>query len=160
MEGNIFCIISNTRLACMSRQARFFRQVSHFPLLESLVTQPIEKMSIFADTLTFFLMPQIIYNVTSSIDDAVVAEWITWMRATHIPEVMQTGLFLDYKFLRVIGPLGEEDTGSTYAVQYILPDIESFLKYKDEFAPALQAKTAQRYGERVHSFRTLLEVVA
>ncbi len=104
-------------------------------------------------------MPQIIYNVTCSVENDIAEEWLVWMRKTHIPEVMQTGLFLSYKFLRVIGPVGEEIAESTYAVQYVLPDIETFLNYTNNFAPALQAKTAQKYGERVLAFRTLLEVM-
>jgi len=100
-------------------------------------------------------MPQIIYNVTCNVETDIANEWITWMRSVHIPEVMQTGLFISYKFMQVIGPaVDEEDSGKTYAVQYILPNIENFLTYK-----ALKEKTFQKYGERVLAFRTLLEMM-
>ncbi|TAE17630.1 MAG: DUF4286 family protein [Bacteroidetes bacterium] len=104
-------------------------------------------------------MPQIIYNVTNAVEEQIIPEWLEWMRRVHIPEVMQTGLFLEYKFLRVIGALGEEDSGGTYAVQYVAESIEKFLDYAENHAPALRAKTQERYGERVMAFRTLLEMM-
>lgn len=104
-------------------------------------------------------MPQIIYNVTCSIEEDIVAEWLTWMRQVHIPEVLQTGLFISHKFLRVIGALEEEEASNTYAIQYVLPDLQSFLNYAENYAPALRAKTQEKYGEKVMAFRTLLEEV-
>lgn len=104
-------------------------------------------------------MPQIIYNVTCSVEEDVVTEWLTWMSQVHIPEVLQTGLFVSHKFLRVIGALGEEETSNTYAIQYVLPDLQSFLNYAEIHAPRLRAKTQEKYGEKVMAFRTLLEEI-
>lgn len=107
-------------------------------------------------------MPKIIYNVTCSVEESIKAEWLTWMQQVHIPEVLQTGLFEGYKFLRVIGALGEEEKeeGGTYAIQYTLSSIEKFLEYADLHAPALRTKTEAKYGDKVMAFRTLLEEFA
>jgi hypothetical protein len=43
-----------------------------------------------------------IYNVTLSIDKVIEPEWVHWMKAEHIPHVMNTGLFTDYKFFKVL----------------------------------------------------------
>ena len=43
----------------------------------------------------------IIYNVTVNIEDDVHEDWITWMKTTHIPEVMSTGYFLENKIAKV-----------------------------------------------------------
>jgi hypothetical protein len=104
-------------------------------------------------------MPQIIYNVTCLVEESILPEWLEWMNKVHIPEVLQTGLFLHHKFLRVIGALGEEEASNTYAIQYTLANIEDFLNYADNYAPALRAKTQEKYGEKVMSFRTLLETI-
>lgn len=101
----------------------------------------------------------IIYNVTLNVEDQIREEWLEWMRETHIPEVLQTGLFKGHKFLRLLDDADENRTGTTYAVQYYLESVEDFLAYTEHFAPALQEKTQAKYGERVLGFRTLLEEV-
>jgi hypothetical protein len=35
----------------------------------------------------------------------------------------------------------------------------AYERYRDEFAPAMQAKTRERYGEQVLAYRSLLEVL-
>ncbi|MEO8589060.1 MAG: DUF4286 family protein, partial [Flavobacteriales bacterium] len=44
----------------------------------------------------------ILYNVTINIDLDVEREWLVWMKETHIPEVMATGLFLESRMFRVL----------------------------------------------------------
>ena len=39
----------------------------------------------------------ILYNVTISIDTSVEEDWLQWMKEIHIPDVMNTGLFIDNK---------------------------------------------------------------
>lgn len=98
----------------------------------------------------------IIYNVTLNVDTDVAEKWLSWMKETHIPEVMRTGMFIDYRLCRV---LAEEEGGLTYAVQYTCKDMSTYEKYRDECAPALQAETARVFGGKFVAFRTLLEVV-
>lgn len=98
----------------------------------------------------------IIYNVTLSVDVDVHEEWLRWMKNTHIPDVMATGLFLNSRLVRV---LAEEEGGVTYAVQYTAADMATYERYRNEHAPRLQAETQRLYGGRFHAFRTLLEVL-
>jgi hypothetical protein len=37
--------------------------------------------------------------------------------------------------------------------------MEDYERYRDTHAPALQAKTREKYGERVLAYRSLLEVI-
>ena len=37
----------------------------------------------------------IIYNVTVTVQNEIVEEWLNWIRLEHIPEVLSTGLFID-----------------------------------------------------------------
>ena len=99
----------------------------------------------------------IIYNVTLNVDEDVVESWLQWMLETHIPDVMRTGMFTGFRLCRV---LAEEAGGKTYAVQYTCNDMKTYERYRDEFAPALQAETARHFGGKFTAFRTLLEVVA
>ena len=98
----------------------------------------------------------ILYNVTTSIEPAVADEWLNYMRATHIPEVMDTGFFIKSQLLRL---LNEEEGGITYAAQYYCISLEQLEEYQAICAPALRADMEKHFAGKYVSFRTLLEVV-
>ena len=98
----------------------------------------------------------IIYNVTTSVDKPLLEQWLVWMRNTHIPEVMATGLFLDVRMCRV---LSDDEESVSYATQYTCADMATYERYRDEHAPRLRAESEKYYGGSAVSFRTLLEVV-
>lgn len=97
----------------------------------------------------------IIYNVTVSVDTDISEEWLRWMKETHIPDVMNTGMFLEARISRV---LGQEEGGKTYAIQYLCESMEKYEEYQKDHAPALQQDHTVKYGTRTAAFRTLLQV--
>ena len=99
----------------------------------------------------------IIYNVTVNIENSAREEWLKWMQSKHIPDVMATGLFIESRMLRLIGD--EDSGGTTYAVQYTAKDMADYLRYRDEFAPALQQDAMELFGDKFTAFRSLLETV-
>jgi hypothetical protein len=100
----------------------------------------------------------ILYNVTINLDESLEREWVQWMKNEHIPEVMQTGKFVEYKMFKVITRQPDE-TGVTYSIQYFAKTLADYESYNKDFGPALKMKTMQKYGERLAAFRTLLETV-
>ncbi len=98
----------------------------------------------------------ILYNVTCSVDQVVHEEWYNWMREVHIPEIMKTGLFLECRICRI---KAEEQGGFSFAVQYLCASEANYEKYQAEFAPKLQKDHAEKYGQKVATFRTVLEVM-
>lgn len=100
----------------------------------------------------------IIYNVTINVEDDIQNEWLEWMKETHIPEVLATGMFADYSFSKLLSRQ-EDETGTTYVIQYLAPTMKHYEKYIAEFAPSLQQKTIARYGNKFIAFRTLMERV-
>jgi Domain of unknown function (DUF4286) len=100
----------------------------------------------------------ILYNVTTNVDKSIEADWLQWMKDVHIPNVMKSKMFFDYKFFRVLS-LAEDETGATYAVQFFCDSMENYQLYQDRFAPALREEVSARYGNQYASFRTLLESV-
>ena len=100
----------------------------------------------------------IIYNVTVNIEDDVHEDWITWMKTTHIPEVMSTGYFLENKIAKVLSTQ-EDETGHTYAIQYTCNSMADLEEYQEKHAPKLQEDHTKRYLGKFVAFRTLLEVV-
>lgn len=99
----------------------------------------------------------IVYNVTINIENPVADEWLSWLMQEHVPEMMSTGLFIENRVYRV---LADEDSGGrTYAIQYLCSDMETYEKYRDNFAPKMQAKANERFANKFVAFRTLLESV-
>ena len=99
----------------------------------------------------------ILYNVTTNIDASVHEEWMQWMLNSHIPDVMITGMFLEFHVLKVVSD--DESGGHTYSVQYLCESMEKFKQYEDIYAPALRADFIARYKDSTVSFRTLLDVI-
>ena len=50
-------------------------------------------------------------------------------------------------------------TGSLFVIQYECKDIDDFLAYQTTQAPGLQKAHAERYGETVIAFRTIMELL-
>ncbi len=100
----------------------------------------------------------IIYNVTCSMDKGIASDWLAWMKETHLPEVMETGCFLDHKVLKLLSN-DTDDTGVNYAIQYTCESHEILEKYRNEFGPELQAKTLEKFGNNVLAYRSVLELV-
>ncbi|MBD3636901.1 MAG: DUF4286 family protein [Crocinitomicaceae bacterium] len=97
----------------------------------------------------------IIYSVTVNIDEEVHDDWFQWMSDVHIKDVMNTGLFLEARFSRI---LAEEEGGRSYSIQYLCKDMETLEKYQKEHAPTLQQDHTKRYEGKFVAFRTLLRV--
>jgi hypothetical protein len=92
-----------------------------------------------------------------SIEPAVEAELIYWMRTQHVPDVMATGLPVESKILKL---LTEIDNGAvTYTFQYFFKSIDDYETYQNDHSPRLQSHVQQRYGGQFVSFRTLLEEI-
>lgn len=98
----------------------------------------------------------IIYNVTVKIEKDVEREWLHWMKTQHIPDVMSTGLFKEYRLGKV---LMEDPEGTNYSIQYLCENMEKLHTYQEEHAKALQEEHTDRYKNKFVAFRTLLEVV-
>ncbi len=99
----------------------------------------------------------LIYNVTIGIDKEIEMEWLAWMKSEHIPDVMNCGMFIEYRFYRIL--THDEEGTVSYCVQYYTDDIVKVRKYLDEFAPSLVEKHKIKYKDRHVAFRTLLEEV-
>jgi type IV secretory pathway VirB6-like protein len=99
----------------------------------------------------------IIYNVTTKIDLNIHDIWFSWMKEEHIPKVIATGCFVNYKMYRIL----EEDTrdGISYAVQYFANTINDYFDYKNNYATQLQSETKELFSGKFVAHRTLLREV-
>src|SRR4051794_1943598 len=101
--------------------------------------------------------PAIIYNETTKVDAAISDEWIAWMKADHIPEMIATGCFDDATILRLTEV--DDSEGPTYAVQYAAQSKALYNRYIQSFSTAMQEKVQRKWGNLTVSFRTVLQVV-
>lgn len=98
----------------------------------------------------------LIYNVTIKIEWNISTQWLAWMKAEHIPEVMATQCFERFQMVRVLQT--DETEGPTYAVQYYANGYTQYNQYIEDFAPALREKTIQKWGNQFIAFRSLMEI--
>jgi hypothetical protein len=99
----------------------------------------------------------IIYNVTCSVDSEIAEEWVSWMKDKHCPELLKTGLFYEYRILKV---LSHDDPATfSFAVQYYSKSMNDVQEYLQKYAPRLRDDVQKRYGDRVVAYRTILEQV-
>ena len=100
---------------------------------------------------------KVFYNVTVKIENAAHDEWLKWMKEIHVPDVMNTGKFLESKICRLLEM--DESDGKTYSFQYLAPDMKTFREYQNEFSKALQKDHTDKYKGKYVAFRSLMEVV-
>ena len=98
----------------------------------------------------------ILYNITIAVDESIHEDWLRWMQQHHIPDVMATEKFQDWKMYRV---LMEKDGGITYSVQFFAKTMGDLQIYQAQFAQKLQKDVLDRYGNHFGAFRTVLEQV-
>jgi hypothetical protein len=99
----------------------------------------------------------IVYNVTIKVNWNILEEWLAWQLDEDIPAILATGLFDDYKFFRLLEQ--DETEGPTFIVQYFTSSLENYQKYIIEFAPALQERGRNKWGDGFIAFRTLMRLV-
>ncbi len=99
----------------------------------------------------------LLYNVTVGIDKDAEEEWLTWMKTVHIPNVMNTGMFINSRMYKVLHD--QEDGTISYSIQYFAKSIDEIQQYLEVFAPALVEQHRQQFHNRHVAFRTLLEEI-
>lgn len=99
----------------------------------------------------------LVYNITMKVNPLIEADWLQWQKEEHIPEIMATGLFTEYRMFRLLEQ--DDADGNTYIIQYMTPDRESYLAYINVFAPLLRKKAFDRWGDQFIAFRTVMQVV-
>lgn len=98
-----------------------------------------------------------IYNITTKVDWSIHDAWLKWMAETSMPLVLESGCFDKHQFVRVLDT--DETEGPTYAIQYYTSTMARYNHYINAHAPGLRKATFEKWGDRVISFRSLMEIV-
>lgn len=98
-----------------------------------------------------------IYSITFKVDHSILEEWIAWQKEEHIPEIMATKFFTEFKFLHLLEH--DDAEGATYIIQYDSPDKNNCENYIKNYSPAFKEEALKRWGDKIISYRSLLESV-
>lgn len=90
---------------------------------------------------------ELLYVVMVQTPPELETDWANWMREQHIPDVVATGMFRRCRLLHDNAAIGR------YTVLYEAASLEDYVRYKQEYAPALQAAHRERYGAEITASR-------
>jgi len=99
----------------------------------------------------------LIFNTTYLVSDNVQGAWLLWVREQHIPFMLQFNPFSNPQVAKVIAD--EEQEGTSYSVQFHVPDMETLMLWKERFGLAFQENCAHQFGTEAIYFSTVLEIV-
>ncbi|OSZ81029.1 hypothetical protein CAP36_07275 [Chitinophagaceae bacterium IBVUCB2] len=99
----------------------------------------------------------IVYNVTVKTENAIAGEYVKWLKEEHIPEIIKTGCFTEARILRLLEI--DESDGPTFAVQYHANSKALYNRYIQNFSDEMRKKSADKWGQKVIAFRSVMEVV-
>lgn len=100
----------------------------------------------------------IIYSITTSVKNEHVNEWLKWMQDEHIPNIMRTGYFENFKMYKVRVPTTSSEE-STYIINYECESFEKYKEYADTEAARLRANYAAKYSGIAKTARTVIESI-
>ncbi len=98
-----------------------------------------------------------IYNLTTKIDNDIEMEWLRWQKETFIPAIMNTGLFYDLRFFKLLGQ--DESDGKTFIIQFYAEKKSLYEAYIIQHSERFIKKTINRWGGKFLVFQSLLESV-
>jgi hypothetical protein len=99
----------------------------------------------------------IIYNVTVKVEDEIADMWLNWLLNEHIPVIMQTNCFVDYRVVRLLEV--DDSEGPTYAIQYYAQSKADYNRYIEIHSSEMRRLSFEKWGEQFIAFRSVMEVV-
>jgi hypothetical protein len=99
----------------------------------------------------------ILYNITVKVNSDIADAWIYWQINEHIPEIMSTKLFVEYKIFRLLDQ--DDREGPTFVTQFFASNINNYNRYVDEYAPALRNKALQKWADGFIAFRSVMQTL-
>lgn len=99
----------------------------------------------------------IVYNITTKVHHSIDTAWLHWQKEKIIPEIMEIGCFTDAKILRLLNQ--DDSEGKTYALQFTAGSLEGYNVYLNMYAALQRQGSVEKWGNKIISFHSLLEVI-
>ncbi|HRH03917.1 MAG TPA: DUF4286 family protein [Bacteroidia bacterium] len=102
----------------------------------------------------------IAYKVSIEIKKEIEKDWFNWMSTNHIPNVINTGVFLDFSFNKMLRNGSVPTEGyEKYEIVYYCRNVEDYDKYQKNFAQKLQQEHTEKFKDKFISSRETYEDV-
>jgi len=99
----------------------------------------------------------IIYNVTIKVQASIHQQWLIWIKAEHIPAILNTGCFTHSTILQLLET--DESEGPTYALQFHTESKAQYNRYLELFSTELRKKSYEKWGDKFIGFSSVMQVV-
>lgn len=99
----------------------------------------------------------IIYNVTIKVAQPIADAWLQWLLREHIPDILKTKCFTNYKVVRLLEV--DDSEGPTYAIQYYADSKADYNRYIEIHAEEMRKKSFDEWGDQFIAFRSVMQVV-
>lgn len=96
----------------------------------------------------------IIYSETTAVAESVEQNWLEFMKKVQIPALMETGLFLDFRFVRIPE---SEGVDRSYNLQLRCENSEKFNEFKAFHENKFKQEVAKKFQGNYGSFQSMLE---
>ena len=93
----------------------------------------------------------IIYSVEICVTKEVFKSWYNWMNKKHIPDIMRTNLFVEFKFYKNF----ENNVHKSYIIQYTLKSFEQYKKYQKKYQKKFQTQHSTKFKNEFLATRSL-----
>ena len=94
-------------------------------------------------------------NITTKVDHDSLIDWLLWQKEVHIPALMETGCFQEYRFQKLLNH--EEEDGEIFVLQLVAFSKESYQTFLERFEKNLKNDSFIKWGEKCFEFRSLLQ---
>lgn len=94
-------------------------------------------------------------NITTKVDNDIIADWLKWQKEVHIPALMNTGCFQKFRLQQLLGQ--DETDGKVFVLQIVASTKESYQIFLDKFENKLKKDSFLKWEEKCFEFRSLLQ---
>ncbi|MBL57324.1 MAG: hypothetical protein CMP61_09055 [Flavobacteriales bacterium] len=98
----------------------------------------------------------IVYSITSALDSSIEQKWVEFMVAGHIALIMETGCFIDYRFVRIIPGQGVD---VSYNLQLRCEGHPQLSEFRSKYEKELEQILNRNFEGKYASFQSVLEQV-
>ncbi len=99
----------------------------------------------------------IIYNTTYLVSDKVYRPFLNWVKATHIPELVNSGYFKNPRVCKVLTE--EKQEGTSVSIQLEAQNLEAVTTWNEKHGDLFRMELASLFSEEVLYFCTNMEVI-
>lgn len=101
----------------------------------------------------------ILYNTTFVVDIQVIEPFRSWVLSTFIPRALESGVFFDPLFTKIVPQLPQDETSESFAVQFKAQEMVDAQNWNDTVSLRLVGDIQNVYRDSVLAFSTFMEII-